>query len=322
MLIPGIMEHIERAGVHSGDSMAVYPAPNLTPEEVETIVDYTVRTGLALHVTGLMNVQFVIMRSSDSATPIQGGSAVYVLEVNPRASRTVPFLSKVTGVPMVKVAINIMLGQSLSKQGFENGLYKKQSLVAVKAPVFSMAKLSGVDNYLGPEMKSTGEVMGVDYTFNAAIAKALLASGLMLPEKGAMLFSLADHDKPEGLPIIKKFASAGFKLFATEGTATAIQAMGLPVTMITKKISEGHPNVIDVITGNVVNGVLNTTTGDRVPLRDGFQIRRAAVEKGIPCYTSLDTARAVIEALSNGVLSFNIQPLRSYLEKHEEKDAR
>ncbi|MDP2719264.1 MAG: carbamoyl-phosphate synthase large subunit [Dehalococcoidia bacterium] len=321
VLIPGIMEHIERAGVHSGDSMAVYPALNLTREEADIIVDYTVRIGLALNVKGLMNVQFVIMRrgTTDSGTPVE--STVYILEVNPRASRTVPFLSKVTRVPMVKIAINIMLGKNLQQQGYENGLFKKQQIVAIKAPVFSMAKLSGVDNYLGPEMKSTGEVMGVDYTFNAALTKALLAAGLMLPQKGAMLFSVADTDKPEALPIIRKFASAGYKLYATEGTAAMIQAVGLPVTMITKKLSEGHPNVIDVILKNVVDGVLNTTTGDRTPLRDGFEIRRAAVEKGIPCYTSLDTARAVAETMSNDVLSFNIQPLRDYLEKPPEAAA-
>ncbi len=313
VLIPGVMEHIERAGVHSGDSMAVYPAPGLTQTEIDTIVDYTVRIGLALQVKGLMNVQFVILRHGRNGEGPAAGSTVFILEVNPRGSRTVPFISKVTGVPLVRTAVNVMLGESLKAQGYENGLYPKRALVGIKAPVFSMAKLTGVDTYLGPEMKSTGEVMGVDYTFNAALSKALMAAGLMLPEKGAILFSVADKDKPEALPIIRKFASVGYKLYATEGTAALIQAAGIPVTMITKKMNEGHPNVIDAIHEGVVNGVCNTVTGDRIPLRDGFEIRRAAVEKRIPCYTSLDTVRAVAEALSNGASAYNVKPMREYL---------
>ena len=305
VLIPGIMEHIERAGVHSGDSMAVYPGINLTEPEIETIIDYAIRIGLGLKVKGLMNIQFVIM-------PGDEGSSVYVLEVNPRASRTIPFISKVTGVPMVKVATKVMLGESLKEQGYETGLWKKQDLVAIKAPVFSMSKLVGVDTYLGPEMKSTGEVMGIDYTFDAALAKALLAAGLMLPPQGAILFSIADRDKPEALPIIRKFSAVGYKLYATEGTAAMIEAAGLPVTMISKKLGEGHPNVIDVINDGTVNGVVNTITGGRIPLRDGFHIRRAVVEKRIPCFTSLDTARATAEALVNGSQIYSIQPLPQY----------
>ncbi len=310
VLIPGIMEHIERAGVHSGDSMAVYPGLNLTESEVEIIVDYTVRIGLALKVKGLMNVQYVIM-------PNQGGAeswaSVYGLEVNPRASRTVPFISKVTGVPMVRVATKVMLGQSLAQQGYETGLWPQQKLVAIKAPVFSMAKLTGVDTYLGPEMKSTGEVMGIDYTFNAALAKALSAAGLILPPKGVLLLSIADKDKPQALPIIKSLYSSGYKLYATEGTAAMIQAIGLPVTMISKKLSEGHPNVVDIIRDGTVDGVVNTVTGERAPLRDGFEIRRAAAEKRVPCFTSLDTAQAAAQALVNRDLPFTIQPLRDYL---------
>jgi len=310
VLIPGIMEHIERAGVHSGDSMAVYPGLNLTQAEVDTLVDYTVRIGLRLQVKGLMNVQFVIMRNSNHPS-------VYVLEVNPRASRTVPFISKVTGVPMVRVATKIMLGISLEEQGYETGLWKKQKLVAIKAPVFSMSKLAGVDTYLGPEMKSTGEVMGIDYTFDAALAKALLAAGLMLPPKGAILLSIADRDKPEALPIIKKLSRADYKLYATEGTAAMIEKEGIMVRLITKKLGEGHPNVLDVIQDGTVNGVVNTITGGRDPLRDGFFIRRAAAEKRIPCFTSLDTARAAIEALVRRDHIFNVQPLREYVTRHE-----
>jgi len=308
VLIPGIMEHIERAGVHSGDSMAVYPGVNLTESEIETMIDYAVRIGLALKIKGLMNIQFVIM-------PGGAAASVYVLEVNPRASRTVPFLSKVTGVPMVKVATRVMLGTSLKEQGYNTGLWKRQQLIAVKAPVFSMSKLVGVDTYLGPEMKSTGEVMGIDYTFNAAMAKALQAAGLMLAPQGALLFSIADRDKPEALPLIRKFSDVGYKLYATEGTAAMIEAAGLAVKIISKKLSEGHPNIIDIINDGTINGVVNTITGGRIPLRDGFQIRRAAAEKRIPCFTSLDTAQAVLTALIDGSQVYHSQPLPDYRNK-------
>jgi len=307
VLIPGIMEHIERAGVHSGDSMAVYPEVNLTELEAETIVDYAIRIGLALKIKGLMNIQFVIMPGSATKA-----STVYILEVNPRASRTIPFISKLTGVPMVNVATKVMLGKNLKEQGYSTGLWPRQKLVGIKAPVFSMSKLLGVDTYLSPEMKSTGEVMGIDYTFDAALAKALLAAGLMLLPQGAILLSIADRDKPEALPIIRKFSSIGYKLYATEGTAAMIEATGLPVTMISKKLSEGHPNVIDIINDSTVNGVVNTITGGRVPLRDGFEIRRAATEKRIPCFTSLDTARAAVEILVNGSQTYSAQPLPDY----------
>jgi carbamoyl-phosphate synthase large subunit len=310
VLIPGIMEHIERAGVHSGDSMAVYPGINLTEAEVATIVDYTIRVGRGLSIKGLMNIQFVIMPGSDNQ-----GSSVYILELNPRASRTVPFLSKVTGVPMVKVATKVMLGKTLKEQGYRTGLWKRQKLVAVKAPVFSMSKLVGVDTYLGPEMKSTGEVMGIDYTFDAALAKALQAAGLLLLPRGALLLSIADRDKPEALPMIRKFSEIGYKLYATEGTAAMIEAAGLPVTRITKKLGEGHPNVIDIINDQTVGGIVNTITGGRIPLRDGFHIRRAATEKRIPCFTSLDTAQAALKVLLRGSQSYSARPLPDYRRK-------
>ena len=308
VLIPGIMEHIERAGVHSGDSMAVYPPINLTDEEIDTVVDYTERIALALQVDGLMNAQFVIVRSKEA-------SDVYVLEVNPRSSRTVPFISKVTGVPLVRLATHVMLGKSLREQGYQGGLWPKQSLVAVKAPAFSMAKLGGVDTYLGPEMKSTGEVMGVDKNFPAALAKALLSAELALPPGGAVLLSIADKHKQEATPIIRRLAQAGFRLYATEGTAAMIDALGLPVEQVTKRLSEGHPNVVDVIHDGTVAGVINIPEG-RVTgtLRDGFYIRRAAVEQRIPCFTSLDTARAATDALLAGVQTYTVQPLRAYLE--------
>ncbi len=306
VFIPGIMEHIERAGVHSGDSMAIYPAIKLTKTEIDTIEDYSIRIGLALDINGLMNIQFDVVRDGS------GKSKIYVLEVNPRASRTVPFISKVTGIPIVDVATKVMLGESLKEQGFQSGLFPNKKLIAIKAPVFSMSKLLGVDTYLGPEMKSTGEVMGIDISFNGALTKALLAAGLMLPEKGSMLFSIADRDKAEALPIIKNFHDAGFKLYATEGTSELLQNAGLSVSMITKKLDEGHPNVIDIIHDGTVNGVVNTITGGRVSLRDGFHIRRAAAEQRIPCFTSLDTARAVSEVLTNGQHNYEVLSMPEY----------
>ncbi len=314
VLIPGVMEHIERAGVHSGDAMAVYPGVNLSEIEVNTLIDYAVRIGLRLNIKGLMNVQFIVMPGENG-----GPSTVYVLEVNSRASRTVPFISKVTGVPMVNVATRVMVGQSLKKQGYFTGLWPKQKLIAIKAPVFSMSKLTGVDTYLGPEMKSTGEVMGVDYNFESALAKALISAGLMLPEKGGVLISVADRDKPEALPIIRKLSQIGYQLYATEGTAAMIEAAGLKVNLTTKKLHEGHPNVVDVIMDGSVHAVINTVTGGRIPLRDGFQIRRTAAERRVPCFTSLDTARAAVQALLNGAQNYNIQPVSSYRNKDNPK---
>ena len=302
VLIPGIMEHIERAGVHSGDSMAIYPGLNLTEDEVDTIVDYTSRIGPALGVQGLMNVQFVILGGAPYRSPRlpredHQETSVYILEVNPRASRTTPFISKVTGVPVVNLATRVMLGRTLKELGYEGGLWKRQKIVGIKAPVFSMSKLTGVDWYMGPEMKSTGEVMGVDYDFPSALAKALTAANLTLKPGSAVLLSIGDREKAESVTLIRELLQAGFKLYATEGTAAMILAMDAPVTMITKKLSEGHPNVVDVINDGLVDGVVNTISGSTSTLKDGFYIRRAAVEKRIPCFTSLDTARAAVESL-------------------------
>ena len=314
VLIPGIMEHIERAGVHSGDSMAVYPGIHLTEAEVETIVDYTVRIGLALNVRGLMNVQYVIMPRDDGRSD---ESDVFVIEVNPRGSRTVPFLSKVTGVPMVQAAVNVMLGRSLEEQGYDGGLWPRQQLVAVKAPVFSMSKLIGVDTYLGPEMKSTGEVMGIDVDFPSALGKALMSADLALAPGGGVLLSVADRHKTQMLPLIHQLNNAGFRLYATEGTAAMIEALGLPVEAVTKRL-QGHPNVLDVINDGSVTCVVNTPEGRYTgTLRDGFYIRRAAAEKRIPCFTSIDTARAAVEALTaaiahEGEPAYHVRPLRDY----------
>jgi carbamoyl-phosphate synthase large subunit len=306
VLIPGVMQHIERAGVHSGDSMAVYPPLNLTAQEVETIVDYTRRLARAMAIKGLINVQFVILREG-------GQSTVYVLEMNPRASRTVPFIAKATGVPLVKLAVGTLLGKTIPEMGYPYGLWPPGHLVAVKAPVFSMLKLAGVDTYLGPEMKSTGEVMGIDTDFRAALAKALLAADMALPPKGSILLSLADRTKPEAIPIIRRLAQAGYRLYATEGTAALIRGLGLEVAEVTKRLSQGHPNVVDIIRQGLVNAVINTPEGAQMAtIKDGFYIRRAAVERRIPCFTSIDTARAAVEALVVDQHRFSVQPLPEY----------
>jgi carbamoyl-phosphate synthase large subunit len=301
VLIPGIMEHIERAGVHSGDSFAVYPALNLFPSDVETIVDYTTRIALALGTRGLVNIQYVIHQGR-----------IYVLEVNPRSSRTVPFLSKATGVPMVKLATNVMLGRSLREQGYAGGLWPRQPLVAVKAPVFSMAKLRGVEVHLGPEMKSTGEVMGIDLSFEPAFYKALLSAGLALPKKGALLVTLADEDKAEAVPTIEQLVRMGVRIYATEGTAALVERAGMPVQTVTKRIGRGKPDVIDVILNGTVQGVINTPGPADKEVLDGLQIRRAAVERGVPCITSMDTARAVVAAMGAASAAYTVQPVPAY----------
>ena len=302
VLIPGIMEHIERAGVHSGDSMAIYPGLNLTEEEVNTLVDYTTRIGLALEVRGLMNIQFVIeggatYRSPQVDAESASSTSVYVIEVNPRGSRTIPFISKVTGVPVASIATRVMLGQTLEQQGYQGGLWPRQKLVGIKAPVFSMGKLVGVDWHLGPEMKSTGEVMGIDWDFGNALSKALLAANLNLTKESSVLLSIADHDKAEAVTLIRELHQAGCKLYATEGTAAMISAMGMPVTKVSKMLSEGSPTVVDLVNDGTVSAVINTLSGETAVMQDGFHIRRAAVERQTPCFTSLDTARAAVESL-------------------------
>ena len=318
VLIPGIMEHIERAGVHSGDSMAIYPGLNLTDDEVSTIVDYATRIGLALEIRGLMNVQFVIhggpaYRSPHLTLENNQTTSVYVLEVNPRGSRTIPFISKVTGVPVAAIATRVMLGQSLAEQGYPGGLWPTQNLVGIKAPVFSMAKLVGVDWHLGPEMKSTGEVMGVDRDFSKALSKALLAANLNLETGMGILLSIADQHKAEAVALVRELDRAGCRLYATEGTAAMIEAMGLPVTMTTKKLSEGHPNVVDIIEDGSVGAVVNTVTEVSSVLRDGYYIRRTAEERQVPCFTSLDTARAAVESLLMGRSNYNVLSTEEYL---------
>jgi len=206
-----------------------------------------------------------------------------------------------------------MAGVSLHEQGYKSGLWRRSRLVGIKAPVFSMSKLIGVDNYLGPEMKSTGEVMGLDFEFEGALTKALIASGLMLPPQGGLLLSVADRDKTEFVPLVKRLHELGYVMYATEGTASMIAALGMPVKMVTKKLSEGHPNVIDIIRDHSVQAVVNTITGGRLALKDGFAIRRAAVERRIPCYTSPDTVRIALEAVANAGHAYNVERLETYV---------
>ena len=301
-LVAGIMEHIERAGVHSGDSYAVYPAQNLLPAERDEIVALTRRIAEALPVKGLLNIQFIVENER-----------VWVLEVNPRASRTVPFLTKVTGVPLVKIAVAIALGSSLAAEGYAraDGIWPAGDFVALKAPVFSMAKLLDVDTYLGPEMKSTGEVMGIDRSFAPALWKSLVAAGLAPARSGKILVTVADKDKPEVVEIIEGFHWLGYDLVATSGTAALVRSLGLDVTEI-KKLAEGSQDILKLIRSGECAAVINTPTLGKTVDRDGFLIRRAAVEARVPCLTSLDTALAVVTALRASAVTTSVAPLAEY----------
>lgn len=285
VLIPGIMEHLERAGVHSGDSIAIYPPQTLDDTTIEKLVDYTERIALALRTKGLVNIQFVIHHGE-----------VYILEVNPRASRTVPFLSKVTGIPMVKLATRIMLGETLTSLGYGKGLWKKPQLVAIKMPVFSFNKLTGVEPSLGPEMKSTGEVMGLADNYATALHKAFLGAGYQIPEKGEILATISDKDKAEALAMLASFARLGFTIWATQGTAGYLRENQVPVRPVAK-INQGQPSVLDLIRSGSLGLVINSLTRGKQPQRDGFQMRRAAVEFNIPCLTSLDTANGLLKVI-------------------------
>ncbi|WP_288848545.1 carbamoyl-phosphate synthase large subunit [Mitsuokella jalaludinii] len=286
VVIPGIMEHVERAGVHSGDSIAVYPPQTLSSKVIYTIIDYTKRLALSLHVKGLLNIQFVVVDGE-----------VYIIEVNPRSSRTVPFLSKVTNVDMVGIATRIAMGHTLKELGYKSGLVPPKPYVAVKAPVFSFAKMTDVDIALGPEMKSTGEVMGIDYHYARALYKAIIGSGIHVPTKGCILFTVADKDKEEMKQLAKAFAELGFEICATEGTAKAIQSMGIDAEIV-GKVHERSSDIIQMIKNGKINMVINTLTQGKHSAKDGFKIRRATVEHGIACLTSLDTAWEVLRVLS------------------------
>ncbi|MAX12066.1 MAG: carbamoyl phosphate synthase large subunit [Chloroflexi bacterium] len=316
VLIPGIMQHVERAGVHSGDSTAVYPAYDLSQKEKNEIIEATKKLGKTLGIKGLMNIQFIVKRSKKSFfdnnihNDNHEESKLYVIEVNPRSSRTIPFISKVTGIPMIKLAVEVMYGKKLADLNFGTGLVEEKKLFAVKSPVFSMSKLSGVDTYLGPEMKSTGEVMGIDDNLPDAMKKAMIASGLEVDENTNFLLSIADRDKEDSLDFIKKLKSNGNKIYATEGTFNFLKSKGFDAIKVNKILSQS-PTVIDLINQGKVGAVLNTVTGNRTAIQDGYHIRRKATEFSIPCYTSIDTAYATI--MNTSKKSLNVSTFDDYL---------
>ncbi|MBW4802546.1 carbamoyl-phosphate synthase large subunit [Loigolactobacillus coryniformis] len=288
VLLPGIMEHIERAGVHSGDSMAVYPPQSLSADVKAQIVSAARKLAVALKCIGMMNIQFIIHQEQ-----------VYVLEVNPRASRTVPFLSKVTGIPMAQVATQVILGTTLTELGYQAGLYPEGKLVHVKAPVFSFSKLDNVDSLLGPEMKSTGEVMGSDTTMEKALYKAFEACKLHLPDFGTVLFTIADKDKAEAADLAKRFREIGYRVIATAGTADYFSAAEIKTSTVAKIKDNAEQGILQLLNSGHVQVVINTMDADRDVASDGFQIRQTAIEQGIPLFTSLDTANAILRVLES-----------------------
>ncbi len=291
-LIPGIMEHIERAGVHSGDSISVYPAQTLSKKIRETIIEYTRKLALELKVIGLVNIQYVVYNNE-----------VYVIEVNPRSSRTVPYISKVTGIPMVDIATKIMLGSTLKELGYESGLYPEGEYVAVKVPVFSFEKLHDVDTMLGPEMKSTGECLGIAKTFEDALIKGLVAAGYDLKKEGGVLISVRDSDKQEIIPIAEKFEKMGFELYGTSGTASALNRAMIAtncVSKISEEKQEGRQDVISLLESGKIHYVISTSAKGRLPARDSVKMRRKSVERSICSLTAIDTARALAKVLEHG----------------------
>ena len=288
VLIPGIMEHIEHAGVHSGDSMAVYPAQTFSPAIKQKIADITKKLALKLNCRGIMNLQL-----------IERNGEIYIIEVNPRASRTVPFLSKITSIEMAQVATRVIMGESLQEQGYDDGLAPETKMISVKAPVFSFSKLSDVDSYLGPEMKSTGEVMGSDFSFPKALYKAFSGANMHIPDSGNILLTIEDRDKQEILPIAKRFAQIGYRIFATSGTATFLKQNHLHVALVDKIHEDTDTNILNELKNGKIDLVINTMGHDLAKTSDGFVIRQTAIQQNIPLITSLDTARALLTALEN-----------------------
>ncbi len=287
-LIPGIMEHIERAGVHSGDSISVYPAQNLSPSVKKTIIEYTRLVATELRVVGLVNIQYVVYNNQ-----------VYVIEVNPRSSRTVPYISKVTGIPMVDIATKLMFGATLKELGYESGLYPEGDYVAVKVPVFSFEKLQDVDTMLGPEMKSTGECLGIAKTFEDALLKGLVAAGYDLKKEGGVLISVRDSDKQEIISIADKFSRMGFELYGTSGTASMLNR-NMIATNLVKKISESDKNTLTLLESGKIHYMISTSAKGRMPARDSVKMRRKSVERSICSLTAIDTARALANVLESG----------------------
>ena len=287
ILIPGIMEHIERTGVHSGDSISVYPAHTITAKVKETIAEYTRRLAKALHVKGLINIQFIAV-----------GEEVFVIEVNPRSSRTVPYISKVTGIPIVDLATEVIIGKTIRELGYEPGLQREAEYVAVKMPVFSFEKIRGAEISLGPEMKSTGECLGIAKTFNEALYKAFLGAGIDLPKHKRMIITVKDADKGEAIEIGRRFSKLGYTIYATRSTAKALNDAGVKANKV-NKLQQESPTVMDLILGHKIDLVIDTPTQGRDKSRDGFLIRRTSIETGVNCITALDTAKALATSLEN-----------------------
>ena len=287
ILIPGIMEHIERAGVHSGDSISVYPAQSISQHAKDTIVEYTKRLARSLHVIGMINIQFIVC-----------GADVYVIEVNPRSSRTVPYISKVTGIPIVPLATKVILGHTIRELGYEPGLQREADYIAIKMPVFSFEKIRGADIALGPEMKSTGECLGIAKTFNEALYKAFLGAGINLPKYKNMIITVKDEDKEDIVPIAQRFQALGYKIYATRNTAKALNENGVNAIR-TNKIEQPSPNLMDLILGHKIDLVIDTPSQGVEHSKDGFVIRRNAIETGVNVLTSLDTATALVTSLEN-----------------------
>ena len=294
ILIPGIMEHIERTGVHSGDSISVYPAPTITDTVKEKIAEYTRRLAKALHVKGLINIQFIAI-----------GEEVYVIEVNPRSSRTVPYISKVTGIPIVDLATEVIIGKTIRELGYEPGLQRETDYFAIKMPVFSFEKIRGAEISLGPEMKSTGECLGIAKTFNEALYKAFLGAGVDLPRHKQMIITVKDADKGEAIEIGRRFEKLGYTIYATRSTCNALKEAGVHAKKV-NKISQESPTVMDLILGHRIDLVIDTPTQGRDKSRDGFLIRRTAIETGVNCITALDTARALVTSLENKQEQFTL----------------
>ncbi len=290
VLIPGVMELLERAGIHSGDSISVYPTSVVEQKYIDTIIDYTKRIAKELHIIGLFNIQFIICEGE-----------VYIIEVNPRASRTIPYISKVTGLPVIDVATRVILGEKLKDMDYGTGIYKKSKYVAVKMPIFSFQKLKNADTSLGPEMKSTGEVLGVSKHFSEAILKAFIASGINVVERGKILVTVNDKDKPEILPIVKKLAKYGYSIYATSGTASYLKEHGVDSVEAVPKIWEGTDSIPDLIHSGKLSFIINTPTKGKESNRDGFKIRRLAAESKVPCFTAIDTVVGFYDAIAKGL---------------------
>ncbi|MGN0131475.1 MAG: carbamoyl-phosphate synthase large subunit, partial [Lachnospiraceae bacterium] len=288
ILIPGIMEHIERTGVHSGDSISVYPAPTISDKVRETIAEYSRRLAKALHVVGLINIQFIAV-----------GDEVYVIEVNPRSSRTVPYISKVTGIPIVDLATEVIIGKKIRDLGYEPGLQPAADYFAIKMPVFSFEKIRGAEISLGPEMKSTGECLGIAQSFDEALYKAFLGAGIDLPKHKQIIITVKDADKGEAIEIGRRFEKLGYTIYATRSTANALKEAGVAARKV-NKIQQESPTVMDLLLGHKIDLVIDTPTQGRDKSRDGFLIRRTAIETGVNCLTSLDTANALLTSLENG----------------------